>query len=34
VFTPDPDRLWSDVLRRKGGQFQMLSTMPFDPALN
>jgi putative transcriptional regulator len=34
VFTPHPDRLWSQVLRRKGREFQMLSTMPFDPALN
>ncbi len=34
VFTPDPDRLWSHVLRRKGGQYRMLSTMPFDPAMN
>ncbi|MDP9343861.1 MAG: YqgE/AlgH family protein [Actinomycetota bacterium] len=34
VFTPDPERLWSRVLRRKGGEFRMLSTMPFDPAMN
>ena len=34
VFTSEPDALWSTVLRRKGGQYTMLSTMPFDPALN
>jgi putative transcriptional regulator len=34
VFTPDPDALWSAVLRRKGKEFQLLSTMPFDPSQN
>ena len=34
VFTEDPDRLWSGVLRRKGGEFAMLATMPFDPSQN
>ncbi len=34
VFTEDPDRLWSAVLRRKGGEFAMLATMPFDPSQN
>ena len=34
VFTRDPDHLWRDVLRRKGGEFVMLSTMSSDPTAN
>jgi putative transcriptional regulator len=34
VFTVDPDELWSDVLRRKGGPFEVLALMPLDPSLN
>jgi hypothetical protein len=34
VFTEDPDALWADVLRRKGPEFRLMSTMPFDPDLN
>lgn len=34
VFTGDPDELWSEVLRRKGGPFGVLALMPPDPALN
>jgi putative transcriptional regulator len=34
VFTPDPGALWSAVLRRKGGPFTLLATMPTDPSLN
>jgi putative transcriptional regulator len=34
IFTEDPDALWSDVLRRKGGQFELVARMPFDPSLN
>ncbi len=34
VFTSDPEALWSDVLRRKGGPFTLLATMPADPSLN
>jgi putative transcriptional regulator len=34
VFTADPDTLWSDVLRRKGGPFGVLALMPPDPSLN
>ena len=34
VFTVDPDQLWSDVLRRKGGPFGVLALMPPDPSLN
>ena len=34
VFTGDPDELWSDVLRRKGGPFGVLALMPPDPSLN
>ena len=34
VFAKDPDRLWRDVLRRKGVEFVMLSTMSSDPTAN
>jgi putative transcriptional regulator len=34
VFTPDPEALWSEVLRRKGGPFGVLATMPPDPTRN
>jgi putative transcriptional regulator len=33
-FTDDPENLWSSVLRRKGGQYAILATMPRDPSLN
>jgi putative transcriptional regulator len=28
------DDLWERVLRRKGGRYRMLVSMPFDPSLN
>lgn len=34
LFTDDPDGLWSTVMRRKGGQYRLIATMPEDPALN
>jgi putative transcriptional regulator len=34
VFTADPEELWSQVLRRKGQEYALLSTMPMDPSLN
>jgi putative transcriptional regulator len=34
VFTHEPDDLWSAVLRRKGGPFTLLATMPLDPSAN
>ncbi|UJA20163.1 hypothetical protein HJD18_08000 [Thermoleophilia bacterium SCSIO 60948] len=34
LFPADPERLWADVLERKGGQFALLSRMPEDPSLN
>jgi putative transcriptional regulator len=34
VFTDDPEELWADVLRRKGGPFGVLALMPHDPSLN
>jgi putative transcriptional regulator len=33
VFDAASD-LWASVLRRKGGQFTLLATMPEDPSLN
>jgi putative transcriptional regulator len=34
VFTEDPDSLWRDVLRRKGGAFGILASMPPDARVN
>jgi putative transcriptional regulator len=34
VFHPAPDRLWSDVLRRKGSAFDLIRLMPADPSMN
>jgi putative transcriptional regulator len=34
VFTDDPEDLWAEVLRRKGGPFGVLALMPQDPSLN
>ena len=34
VFTAEPEGLWSEVLRRKGGPFGVLALMPLDPSLN
>ena len=33
VFGDNGD-LWADVLRRKGGAFKLVATMPEDPSLN
>jgi len=34
VFTTQPELLWSQVLKRKGPEYQRLSRMPFDPSMN
>lgn len=34
IFTESPEQLWSAVLRRMGGEYALLSTMPVDPSLN
>ena len=34
IFTENPDRLWSDVLERKGGQYRLIARMPLDPSVN
>ena len=34
IFTDDPERLWSDLLRRKGGPYALVARMPPDPSLN
>jgi putative transcriptional regulator len=34
VFTPAPEHLWRDIVRRKGADFAMLALMPDDPSLN
>ena len=34
AFADDPDELWRVVLHRKGGGFELMETMPYDPGLN
>jgi putative transcriptional regulator len=34
IFTVEPGELWATVLRRKGREYALLSTMPADPSLN
>ena len=34
AFADDPDELWRTVLHRKGGPFELMIDMPFDPGLN
>jgi putative transcriptional regulator len=34
AFVPDPDELWRDVLARKGSDYALIATMPFNPRLN
>jgi putative transcriptional regulator len=34
VFADTNAELWAEVLRRKGGQFALLSRMPADPSVN
>ena len=34
AFTTDAEDLWATVLRRKGGQYALLASMPPDPSVN
>jgi putative transcriptional regulator len=34
VFPGADDDLWATVLRRRGGQYELLSRMPVDPSMN
>jgi putative transcriptional regulator len=34
IFTEDPDGLWSAILHRKGGEYELVARMPVDPSLN
>ena len=34
AFTETPDQLWADVLRRKGGIYEIVARMPDDPSVN
>ena len=34
AFATDPERLWTDVLARKGGSYALLARMPADPSSN
>jgi putative transcriptional regulator len=34
AFTDVPDALWREVLRRKGGIYELVARMPDDPSLN
>lgn len=33
-FTDNPEQLWETVVRRQGGPFSLIATMPYDPTLN
>jgi len=33
-FAEDPDTLWREVLKRKGGKYSVMEHMPYDPNLN
>ena len=34
AFTETPNELWADVLRRKGGIYELVARMPEDPSVN
>jgi putative transcriptional regulator len=34
LFSADAEGLWAALLRRKGGEFALIATMPADPSLN
>lgn len=34
LFAAPGADLWADVVRRKGGPYRLIATMPFDPTLN
>lgn len=34
VFAPDPETMWSSVLRRQGGKLSMLANFPPHPSMN
>ena len=34
AFTDDPEELWRDVLRRKGGIYELVARIPEDPSVN
>ena len=34
VFTPNPERLWEEVLKRSGGRYAWFATYPADPRMN
>ena len=34
LFADDPEELWGTVLRRMGGNYALIATMPVDPSVN
>jgi putative transcriptional regulator len=34
AFTEEPEQLWADVLRRKGGIYELVARIPEDPSVN
>jgi putative transcriptional regulator len=34
VFAPESLDLWAEAVRRKGGPYRLVATMPADPTLN
>ena len=34
VFDVDPEDVWREALRRMGGEYALMATMPYDPGMN
>ena len=34
VFEVEPDEVWKEALRRMGGEYALMATMPYDPGMN
>lgn len=34
IFEVEPDDLWGEALRRMGGEYALMATMPYDPSVN
>ena len=34
VFEVAPDNVWQEALRRMGGEYALMATMPYDPGMN
>ena len=34
VFETEPEDMWKEALRRMGGEYALMATMPYDPGMN